>query len=203
MYSVLPSFVLGFHGCDASIAEKVFAGSVPLEPSENEYDWLGHGIYFWENSPERALEWAKEREKIREPAVVGAIIDLRYCFNLLDAKWLNALPDAYESIRELTEAAGEPMVKNSRLDAGGRTLLRPLDCLVINHLHKSRYDEGLRPFDSVRSAFVEDEPVYEGSGIDRKNHIQIAVRNPHCIKGYFRPLKPPELPEELEGWEDR
>jgi hypothetical protein len=31
------------------------------QPSTNEWDWLGHGIYFWEHSPERALRWAQER----------------------------------------------------------------------------------------------------------------------------------------------
>ena len=27
----------------------------PLQPSENDYDWLGRGIYFWEHGPQRAL----------------------------------------------------------------------------------------------------------------------------------------------------
>ena len=46
MYSVLPSFVLGFHGCDRSVGEDVLADKSRLLPSENSYDWLGSGIYF-------------------------------------------------------------------------------------------------------------------------------------------------------------
>jgi hypothetical protein len=59
----LPSFVLGYHGCDRDIAEEVLSGKFALAPSKNEYDWLGHGVYFWEHNPRRALEWAKSLKK--------------------------------------------------------------------------------------------------------------------------------------------
>jgi len=59
MYDLLPSFVLGFHGCDEVLAESVFAGKTTLTASQNNYDWLGHGIYFWENNPQRALDYAR------------------------------------------------------------------------------------------------------------------------------------------------
>lgn len=60
MYKSLPYFVLGFHGCDREVAEKILgSGKEHLKKSENDYDWLGHGVYFWENNPERALQYAK------------------------------------------------------------------------------------------------------------------------------------------------
>jgi len=31
-----------------------------LNASNNPWDWLGNGIYFWENDPQRALEFAQE-----------------------------------------------------------------------------------------------------------------------------------------------
>jgi hypothetical protein len=38
--------VLGFHGCDQKIGERILGGKEPhLLPSEKKYDWLGHGIY--------------------------------------------------------------------------------------------------------------------------------------------------------------
>ena len=46
------------------------------------------------------------------------------------------------------------------------------------------------PFDSVRGLFSEGAPVYEGSGFRKKTHVQICVRNPNCIKGYFNPRRP-------------
>ena len=45
--------------------------------SQKPYDWLGHGLYFWENNYDRALDWAtqkKHRGGIKEPAVVGAVL---------------------------------------------------------------------------------------------------------------------------------
>jgi len=62
MYETLPSFVLGFHGCDRRVAERVFAGKSTLKSSENDYDWLGHGVYFWENNPQRAMDFRSARE---------------------------------------------------------------------------------------------------------------------------------------------
>ena len=92
MYSTRSGLILGFHGCDKSIVEDVLTGKINLKKSENNYDWLGHCIYFWENSPSRALEYAKSLKKypqrsknpINEPAVIGAIIDLGYCLDLTD-----------------------------------------------------------------------------------------------------------------------
>jgi hypothetical protein len=42
--------VLGYHGCEPAFADALLRGDVTLdawEPSQNPYDWLGHGIYFW------------------------------------------------------------------------------------------------------------------------------------------------------------
>jgi hypothetical protein len=52
--------ILGYHGCDAEIATRPLSGDHSLAPSENDYDWLGKGIYFWEHGPQRAYDWAKE-----------------------------------------------------------------------------------------------------------------------------------------------
>ena len=52
-------FVLGYHGCDLSIGEKLLGGT-PFKASQNDYDWLGPGIYFWEANPIRGLDYARE-----------------------------------------------------------------------------------------------------------------------------------------------
>jgi len=58
LYKRHPAFVLGFHGCDRQIGEDVLAGTRVLTTSQNDYDWLGPGTYFWEGNPERALQFA-------------------------------------------------------------------------------------------------------------------------------------------------
>jgi hypothetical protein len=62
MYSSRSGLVLAFHGTDRETAELVVAGKADLIPSTNEYDWLGHGIYFWDNSLSRAINFAEERK---------------------------------------------------------------------------------------------------------------------------------------------
>jgi hypothetical protein len=41
-------------------------------------------------------------------------------------------------------------------------------------------------FDTVKGIFIEAPELYPGSAFGSKNHIQIAVRNPACIKCVFR-----------------
>lgn len=74
MYQKLPNLVLGFHGCRKEVFESVVYQGEALKASENEYDWLGHGIYFWEQNYQRAVEWATNRYGT-EHAVIGAVID--------------------------------------------------------------------------------------------------------------------------------
>ncbi len=186
MYSSYPSYILGFHGCDLSIAERVICGEKVLNPSANDYDWLGHGIYFWENDPERALQFAKEAarrtsQKNSHPAVIGAVVDLGACLNLVESKNLQLLKVGYETLQVAGKTSQISLPKNK---SGG--LLRHLDCAVIETVHNSREEEDLRPFDTVRGVFWEGRELYPNAGFKEKNHIQICVRNPNCIKGFFR-----------------
>ena len=77
MYEKLPNLVIGFHGCTKNTHEKVLTFHEELRGSDNSYDWLGNGIYFWENNLVRAWEWAKRRHG-DDAAVIGAVIDLVY-----------------------------------------------------------------------------------------------------------------------------
>ncbi|HET6251892.1 MAG TPA: hypothetical protein VFE47_29675 [Tepidisphaeraceae bacterium] len=192
-YSRLPSFVLGFHGCDRTLANRVVSHREHLKSSENEYDWLGHGIYFWENSPARAMIWAEaQAARIRakggifESAVIGAIIDLGKCLDLLNTASIDLVEQAYRLLKQVRDREGVPLPSNENLPGSAGYLLRKLDCAVISFLHGT--SENSDPFDSVRAAFVEGEPIYHNAGFRRHNHIQICVRNNANIKGYFRPF---------------
>lgn len=203
MYSIYPSFVLGFHGCDKSVAEDIFSGKTSLRSSTNPYDWLGHGVYFWENNPKRALDFARQikkypelfNEKIKTPAVVGAIIDLGHSLDLSDAKDLSSIKYAYDVLFESSKSSGVPLPENKRAPTSKELIFRHLDCAVIEVTHvlqQELIDEGSAnyTFDTVRGYFQEGSKLYENSGIRSKNHTQICVRNPNCIKGYFRVREP-------------
>jgi len=176
--------LVGYHGCQKAFATKLLLGEQLIEnwtPSENAWDWLGSGIYFWEHSPNRALRWAREKYG-SQGAVVGAVIQLGRCFDLLDESITQILADAYN---ELTRAFGD---ENQQLpeNRGRDGKLRELDCLVINDcLGRFQY-QGIF-YDTVRGAFIEGDPVYPTAGFTRETHIQVAVRNRNCIIGVFRP----------------
>lgn len=182
--SSLPSFVLGFHGCDLELQQSVLRGEKQLLPSHNSYDWLGTGIYFWENDPHRALDFASESQKrgnssIKKPAVLGAVLDLKNCLNLFERDSLSLLKEAYLSLRQ----ASKELPKNSN-----NKLLHNLDCAVINYLHQMiKSTEEFHALDSIRSPFLEGDPLYENTIFQEKNHIQICICNSECIKGYFLP----------------
>jgi len=178
--------ILAYHGCDAQVAESVLAGQA-FRPSENAYDWLGTGVYFWEFGADRALrfaEWQLSRGKVRSPAVVGAVLQLGRCFDLTDTKTTRELRAAFSIFKRAQRQARQPLPKN-RGPTRDR-LLRDRDCAVIN-LYMGLLDGGGRGYDSVRCAFREGSPAFSGSAIYQETHIQIAVRNPACIVGVFRP----------------
>lgn len=150
-------------------------------------------MYFWENSPHRARRYAAERQT-EDPVVVGAAVHLGYCLDLLDSDALDYLRQAYKTLTALFEAAGQTLPVNrspkGQLEKSDDLLLRDLDCAVINLVHSEKgKEEGGRGFDTVRAAFWEGEELYPGAGFKEKNHIQISVRNPNCIKGFFWPRK--------------
>lgn len=193
MYQRLPSWILGFHGTDQETVDKILNDHRGhLNSSANEHDWLGGGIYFWENDPVRALKFSKERMKWKgitdkKPAVIGAIIDLGLCLNLFDQPALIELKEAYDYFKKDFDSLEIPLPINGK---DGKLWSRDLDCAVIEQVHGLRKMGGLPKYDTVRSAFQEGKDVYPGTEFRLKNHIQIAVRDSSCIKGYFLPRSP-------------
>lgn len=194
LYRRLPQLVLGFHGCDKDVADKIIeSGTEELRPSKNEYDWLGNGIYFWLNDPIRAYEWAvqssqRKGSSIKTPAVIGAVIDLGVCLDLCERDSILLVQRSYQDLVTAWEEVGfsKAPPHNRAPDKGGFDLIRPLDCAVIEHLHWM-LESTDTSFDTVCGYFQEGESAFPGAGIREKSHIQICVRHIDCIKGYFLP----------------
>ena len=181
MYSNLPNLVLGFHGCDLDTYKNVLYKHNKLR-----------AIYFWENSLDRAEEWAASYcsrynkkhpdEKPKEPAAIGAVISLGHCLDLADYGSASILKTGYEILKFEFSLLGKSLNKD--------LLLRELDCAVIERIHQYNRENDERPYDSIRGVFIEGNPVYENSGIMEKTHTQLCIINPNCIKGYFSPMLP-------------
>lgn len=188
MYSKRPSFIVGFHGCDESVRDEIVTHNTVMKRSDNQYDWLGGGYYFWENNYERALEFAIEKQKrgeIKKTAVLGAYLDLGNCLDLLETRHLKSLQDTYNQLKVSFEKTSLTMPVNKPIAFSTDLLLRPLDCMVI----ESRVQHAYPELDSVRGVFWEGNDLYPGAGMREKNHIQICIRNINCIKCFFIPRK--------------
>lgn len=184
-----PFQIIGYHSCDREIGLKIINGIEELKPSNNSWDWLGDGIYFWEQNPERALEYAIESSKgtqynkvpIKTPFVIGAIIQLGNCLNLVESESLSILSEAYIGLKKLHKETCKTMPVNSKS-------VRKLDCAVIRYVHQTRKETSQQSYESVRSAFSEGGKVYPTASFTQRHHIQVCVINPNLIKGYFLPL---------------
>lgn len=187
MHELSGGLVLGYHGCASSTADKLIAGA-NFKASDNDYDWLGPGIYFWESNPKRAAEFAIEAEKRKRPkapretAVVGAVLNLGLCLDLLTKSGQDLVRNAYLELSEIAGKSGKKLPQNSP-----EPMLNKLDCAVIRYIHDVRSKTPALPdIDSVRGVFIEGAPLYDTSAFHDRTHIQIAICNTACIKGVFR-----------------
>ena len=183
---VSKSLVIAFHGCDQSVAHKLVSEQADFLARHKSYHWLGQGIYFWEDSPQRAWQWALDaeaRKHLRKAAIVGAVIDLGNCLNLVDPAGLSLVKVAHEKYMEICRMTGQQPKNNT----GPELRARYLDCEVFNTLHQLRAQAGEQEYDTVRAFFTEGKPLYEGSGLREQDHIQICVRQTSRIIGCFYP----------------
>lgn len=185
--------VLAYHGCSLETAQKLLGGS-SFVPSRKDYDWLGAGIYFWENDILRAYQWATEpRRDFDYPSVVGVVIELGNCLDLTTQSGITAVKRAYDEFIETSVSDGVPIPQNvdPAKQSGGDRILRRLDCAVMNCLYKiaktaQESDPQSQPYSTVRAMFPEGSELYPGAGFRDKTHIQVCVRDPEQILGVFR-----------------
>ena len=158
MHRLTTTFVLGYHGCDEAVAERLISGE-PFQKSINDYDWLGPGIYFWEANPLRGLEFAAELQNapwgsdITTPAVVGAIIDLGFCLDLTTAAGIRQVRAAHASYISNCEQTGDVIPQNSAdaiifvvswIARYSRSYIKFAKMTKISHRHRARGLRGRR-----------------------------------------------------------
>lgn len=134
--------VYGFHGCDLATKEAILKNGEQFKASVNKYDWLGSGIYFWENDPQRAMEFAQSvvedhrqsKGVIEKPAVIGAVIDLGNCLDLSVRENIELLIAANKVYLNIVGGEENAFKNRGALpDMKGRFR----DCAVINLLYNN------------------------------------------------------------------
>ncbi|TMI68368.1 MAG: hypothetical protein E6H09_22625 [Bacteroidetes bacterium] len=183
-----PFEIIGYHSCDKDVGLNVLTGKTDLLSSNNDWDWLGDGVYFWEQDPKRALHYAVEvangkqfnKTGIKTPFILGAVVQLGNCLNLVESESLNLLKDAHYGLAKVYGDLNKEMPVNKGAN-------RKLDCAVIRFIHQTSRHSKLPEYDTIRSAFDEGEKVYEGANFTTHHHIQVSVINRSLINGYFLP----------------
>jgi len=190
--------VVGYHGTGLTAALRIVNRVEGFRWSRRDFDWLGHGIYFWEYAPEQALNFAKIRQRQfkrkKRPtaedtrrangplAVIACMIRLGFCFDLLEPKNVENLLEVFADYKENLGLAGMPLPKNDRK-------YRKLDCAVFEYAYRVIKESGQNAsVDTARGVYVPtggERRVWDGSWISRDTHIQLCVRNPANLLGVW------------------
>ena len=166
-------WVYGYHGTSRSRAEIIIAEG--FQPSMNGYDWLGTGVYFWQDASNHALYWAQKIYP-QEPAVIKSRIRLdRTCLDLLDMANLDNpdfWSDSYNGFVRMCERTGKTLpAQNPNLPGK-----RHLDCAFCDYLVTvTAGDAETDSIGAIRAAFIEGKQIFPNSAIYDRTHIQISV----------------------------
>jgi hypothetical protein len=166
--------VYGYHGTSQSKAANILKHG--FLASDNDYDWLGTGIYFFQDAPIRAKQWATQQHP-NDPAVICAIIQLENCIDLFDVGWQPLLKSLYNPFVESWRSTNQPFPRQDP----ERSKAHRLDCSFLNYSIELLSRQNLM-IESVRAAFMEGERLFPDSAIFDLTHVQIAIRNPSLIR---------------------
>jgi hypothetical protein len=167
--------IVAYHGTTVSEADRLVDGQA-FKPSSKPTEWLGHGVYFWEYAPKQAWWWAREVRKHSEPAVVGAMIRLGNCLDLLDPENVRILRRAYDDIVPQWMEAKKPVPRNVLSRKG-------MDCAILNWVY-AESDTAENEIETSRGVYVptnKAKRVWPGSWIYDEAHIQVCVREQRNI----------------------
>jgi hypothetical protein len=166
-----PLVIRGYHGTSATRAGAIVRDG--FLASDNEYDCLGNGVYFFEDGLAPARAWA-ERTHPTEPAVVEAAIRLEDCMDLKDRMgWLPLLAQAHDEVVRVSREQGVPLPAQTSDE-------HRLDHAVVELAVAVLGREGI-PIRSVRGVFAEGRPAFPGSFLSEGSHVQVAVRDADLV----------------------
>jgi len=161
--------VYGYHGTSNEKALKILSDG--FFQSDNDYDWLGTGVYFFQDAPVRAMQWAIEQHP-QNPAVIRSRIRLENCIDLLDTKWIPFLKSAYNSFIEQYHNLDRPLPRQNP----SRSKAHRLDCAFFNYTTEMLATQG-QQVEAIRAVFVEGQNIFPDSAIFDLAHVQIVINN--------------------------
>lgn len=155
---------IGYHGTKRKSANMIIQ-SGKIIPSTKVNEWLGCGVYFFEDDCMQAYNFAKKARKYDDVVVIRSEIEAEKVFDLVQTKYMNIFRAVYDKI-------------NERINDGdfGNLKVGYNNGIIIEYI--CRYAK----FDVVRHAFQ----VPATNKLRNTNimpiQIQLCVRNEKCIK---------------------
>ncbi|MEM9510748.1 MAG: hypothetical protein AAGA16_24250, partial [Cyanobacteria bacterium P01_E01_bin.35] len=165
-----PLEVYGYHGTSLKAAQEIIDRGFNF--SINDYDWLGTGVYFFQDAPLRAYAWAKERYP-NAPAVIKSKLVMENCLDLLDIGWFPLIRETYDSFVTAYRKTNIPLPRQNPQ----RSKAHRLDCAFFNYLVGEIIESQGEQVGAIRAVFNEGDRIYADSAIFDRAHIQIAIRN--------------------------
>lgn len=181
-----------YHGTTKELADKILVER-RFKISRNPYDWLGAGVYFYQDAPIKALAWAdrfsvKSEKRGTVPVVLEVDLDLGSVFDLF-------LPESHQILKEAYELTGvrgsgrgqlRPVLRNhkgerfrlfSSVPVSSTEFLgnNYVDAMTIRRALSLIADaEGSTP-KCVRQFFWEGQELYAGSYFFDHSNIQLCI----------------------------
>lgn len=154
---------IGYHGTSKEAADLILKSNY-FYSSRDEEEWLGEGVYFFEDDSLQALDWCKKVKKFNGYCILKSDIEAEKVVNMIDKK----------TYREFSELSKHIKGKyKTRSDHKPRKLINSVIFNIMYNIEK---------YDIVRAAF----PIMTEEVADRSNivpmQIQLCVRNKECIK---------------------
>lgn len=170
-----PLRVYGYHGTSREKAQEIIDRGFNL--STNDYDWLGTGVYFFQDAPGRALAWASERYP-DSPTVIRSQLVLENSIDLLDIDWYPIIRETYAMFVSGYQKANIPLPRQNPQ----RSKAHRLDCAFFNYIVEKIFESQEETIGSIRAVFNEGDRIYPNSAIYDRSHIQILIRDLSLIE---------------------
>jgi hypothetical protein len=194
--------VFGYHGTTDRAADGILSDPTQFALSTSAGDWLGIGVYFFESSYQKGLEWARrtvEKDRLAgfqvTEAVLGCEIDLSHCLDFCDpsqtaafGRWADAHIDHTTVEVQHAPRLYTPRGREFSISDRAYRLARyrgiykyPHKVNVFDKTLIEAYVAGLRPakrFTTVRAPFNSGRQMFPNSYLFHNSQIQIAVRDP-------------------------
>jgi hypothetical protein len=180
-----------FHGTTFETAEKIIRER-RFKASNHLYDWLGPGVYFFQDAPLKALDYASRyvlprHDADTELAVVVAELSLENCFDLLRNDYSLLAKRNFGRLVKQSKRQKRPILREfneqphrifhgevSEADVQ-RSGYNIDDCRNIRSLISDLNTSNRGEFDCVRSAFWGGAEIFKGSFIFDHTNIQVCV----------------------------